>query len=189
RPAYEVGAVVVAAVPEDLVRTAAPRQATALLPVPGRRLADLRPLIAVLKVDVADLPAVGGRHVALVKVDLHGQREPARLVELQAVVEPEARVGRPVLRPGVRHPDDGRVPQLLAFDDFSPALARRVFLRGIDGRGVQACGGVDAARFQPAILGGESEEAAAQSGGHYGGERRDPKLTEHDRASGGWSTG
>src|SRR5262249_57522023 len=122
RPAYEVGAVVGAAVPEDFVRTAAPSQATALLPVPGRRLADLRPLIAVLKVDVADLPAVGGRHVALVKVDLHGQREPARLVELQAVVEPEARVGRPVLRPAVRHPDDRPLPPPLPFHAFSPPL-------------------------------------------------------------------
>src|SRR5262249_26072130 len=189
RPADEVGTVVGAVVPEDLVRTAAPRQATALLPVPGCRLADLRPLVVVLKVDVANLPAVGGRHVALLKVDLHGQRVPARLVELQAVVEPEARVGRPVLRPGVGHPDDGRVPQLLAFDDFLPALARRVCLRGIDGQGVQACGGVDAARFQPAILGDEGDVADAKSGGPDGGERCDPKLTKHDAASGGSSPG
>src|SRR5262249_35756454 len=123
------------------------------------------------------------------KVDLHGQRVAARLVELQAVEEPEARVGRPVLRARVRHPDDGRVAQLLAFDDFAPALARRAFRRGIDGRGIRACGGVYAARFQLAILGGEGDVAAAQSGGHDGGERCEPKLTKHDRASGGWSPG
>ena len=121
RPADEVAAVVGAVVPEDLVRAAAPSQAAALLPVPGRGLADLRPLVVVLQVDVANLSAVGGRHVAILKIDLHGQRVPARLIELQAVEEPEARVGGPVLRPGIRHADDGRVAQVLAFDDFLPA--------------------------------------------------------------------
>jgi hypothetical protein len=48
RPADEVTAVVGEVVPENLVRITAPCQAASLLPVPGRGLADLRPLVVVL---------------------------------------------------------------------------------------------------------------------------------------------
>src|SRR5262245_8651676 len=109
-----MAAVVSPVVPEDFLRIAAPGEAAALLPVPGRGVADVGPLVAVLQIEVADFAAVRGRYVAVLKVDFHGQRVAAGFIKLHAVEEPEAGVGGLVLRAGIRDAAEGCVAEILA---------------------------------------------------------------------------
>ena len=66
-----------------------PLEHAALLPTPGATLSQLDPLVAVLKIDHADLDHIAGRGRAVFKVDFHPQHEAAGGVKLQLVVVPE----------------------------------------------------------------------------------------------------